>query len=187
MNPIRKFYFLNLLLLVGCMITLKPSSTELQALEHPPAEIEAKINKFFPRALAWYSETETELLSQGRELSVEELAIARHLGIQQAERVRVIVLEVFPMPTDPELKIEAEKYGLGSALEGGRTLGYAILLKSQLANNRTILTHELVHIAQRERLGKEGFLRRYLVELEMLGYARSPLELEAYAKQEGLF
>lgn len=32
-------------------------------------------------------------------------------------------------------------------------------------------------------MGRTAFLRRYLIEMELLGYARSPLELEAYAKQ----
>jgi hypothetical protein len=38
-------------------------------------------------------------------------------------------------------------------------------------------------MAQMGRMGQEAFLRRYLIELEMMGYARPPLELEAYSKQ----
>ncbi len=34
-----------------------------------------------------------------------------------------------------------------------------------------------------ERLGRSAFVKRYLLELEVLGYGRSPLELEAYGKQ----
>ena len=99
------------------------------------------------------------------------------------ENIRIVVLEKFPMPSNHELASEAEKLGLGGALEGGRAMGYAIMLKPKLADNPTVIAHELVHVAQHDRLGREAFLRRYLAELEMMGYARSPLELEAYARQ----
>jgi len=87
------------------------------------------------------------------------------------------------LPSNQALAAEAEKFGLGSSLEGGRAMGYVIMLKPQLAENPTVITHELVHVAQHDRWGREAFLRRYLAELEMMGYARSPLELEAYARQ----
>jgi hypothetical protein len=57
------------------------------------------------------------------------------------------------------------------------------MLKPRVAQDKTVLAHELVHVGQHDRLGRAAFLRRYLVEMEVLGYARSPLELEAYAKQ----
>ncbi|MDD5228864.1 MAG: hypothetical protein PHN45_03805 [Methylococcales bacterium] len=183
--PIR-FTFLLLLIstfLTSCMIVPKLSDDERRLLDKPPAEVELKLNKFFPRALVWYEKVEAEILSKGRVLSESELVFARQLGIQQPERIRVAVLEEFPMPEDVELRSEAEKYGMGSPFEGGRTLGYAIMLKPQYANTLTVLTHEFVHVSQRERLGKNDFLRRYLTEMEMVGYSRSPLELEAYEKQ----
>jgi hypothetical protein len=99
------------------------------------------------------------------------------------ENVRVVVLDAFPMPEDAELRQEAERHGLGSRTEAGRTMGRAILLKTWALDEPALLRHELVHVAQMDRLGREGFLRRYLLELEVLGYARSPLELEAYARQ----
>ncbi len=126
---------------------------------------------------------EAELLPQGRALSARELDVARKLGVSNPEKVRVVVLEAFPMPSDSELFVEAERYGLGSKFEGGRTNGYVIMLKPRFAENQIVLTHELVHVSQHDRMGRKAFLRRYLVEMEMLGYTRSPLELEAHAKQ----
>ena len=87
------------------------------------------------------------------------------------------------MPADAELLIEARRYGLGSRSEGGRANGYVIMLKPRLADDKIIIAHELVHVGQHDRMGRAAFLRRYLIELEMMGYARSPLELEAYEKQ----
>lgn len=72
---------------------------------------------------------------------------------------------------------------MGSSHEGGRTFGYAIMLKPRFAGNSTIRTHELVHVSQHDRLGRKAFVRRYLIEMEMMGYVRAPLELEAYQKQ----
>lgn len=57
------------------------------------------------------------------------------------------------------------------------------MLKPWVANDNSVISHELVHIAQQDRLGREVLLRRYLIEMEMMDYARSPLELDAYAKQ----
>lgn len=167
----------------ACMIVPKPTAQELRALDTPPANIQAKLDRFFPRVLAWYEAVEEELLPQGRPLSAQEIEVARKVGVENPSKIRVAVLEVFPMPADPELLVEAERYGLGSRFEGGRTSGYAIMLKPWVAEDKTVLTHELVHVGQHDRMGRTAFLRRYLIEMELLGYARSPLELEAYAKQ----
>lgn len=169
--------------LAGCMIVRKPTPEEVQALDAPPANIKAKVDHFLPRALSWYNAVEAELLPQGRALSVHEIEIARTLGVSHPEQVRIVALEEFPMPSDPELLAEAERFGLGSRQEGGRTMGYLIMLKPWVEGNATVIAHELVHVGQQARMGRPAFLRRYLVEMEMMGYARSPLELEAYAKQ----
>jgi hypothetical protein len=84
---------------------------------------------------------------------------------------------------DSALLVEAKKYGLGSVTEGGRSIGHLVLLKPWVVAHQEVLNHELVHVAQMDRMGQEAFLRRYLIELEMMGYARSPLELEAFSKQ----
>lgn len=169
--------------LSSCVMVRAPSDKELRALDDPPPQVERKVDRLFPAAMAWYENVEARLLSQGRPLSAHEREIAREFGVVDPGRVRIVVLERFPMPEDPELRAEAERYGMGSALEGGRTIGYVIMLKPQYAENATIIAHELVHVAQHDRLGRAVFLRRYLVEMEMMGYARAPLELEAYERQ----
>ena len=80
----------------------------------------------------------------------------------------------------------ARELGLifGTDDEAGRTQGYAILLKPEFANSRRLISHELVHVAQYERLGGIApYARQYLVEMLALGYSRAPLEQEAYARQ----
>jgi hypothetical protein len=153
------------------------------SLDQPPAAVRAKLKRFYPRVRAWYDAVEARYLSVGRPLTAQEMDDARQLGVLQPQDVRVVVLGAFPMPEDLELREEAQRRGLGSRIEAGRTMGHAILLKPWALDEPTVLRHELVHVAQMDRLGREGFLRRYLIELEMLGYARSPLELEAHARQ----
>jgi hypothetical protein len=170
-------------LLAGCKVVDKRETGEIPSLDQPPAAVRAKLERFYPRVRAWYDAVEVRYLPLGRPLTAQEMDDARRLGVLQPQDVRVVVLDVFPMPEDLELRTEAERHGLGSRMEAGRTMGHAILLKPWAADEPTLLRHELVHVAQMDRLGREGFLRRYLIELEMLGYARSPLELEAHARQ----
>ena len=174
---------LSCMMLVSCMIVPAPTADELAALDNPPQSVQTKIDRLFPRALAWYERVEAELLQQGRKLRSEEVNAARKLGVLDPDRVRIVVLETFPMPEDDELRGQAERYGMGSSFEGGRTFGYAIMLKPEYADYSNIIRHELAHVAQHDRMGRNAFIRRYLVEMEMMGYSRSPLELEAYRLQ----
>ena len=176
-------FFFASLILSGCLFVRAPSPEELRALDQPPANIVAKVENILPRALEWYDRVEAELLPQGRRLSEAEMAVARQLGVIRPERVRIVVLENFPMPEDRELRAEAQRYGLGSVSEGARAIGYVIMLKPRFMKSSTVIAHELVHVGQHERLGRAVFLRRYITEMEMMGYSRSPLELEAYQKQ----
>ena len=59
-----------------------------------------------------------------------------------------------------------------------------ILLKPDYAKDKTLLAHELVHVNQVERMGQDAFVKRYITEMEMVGYRHSPLELEAYTRQK---
>ncbi|MGA8516419.1 MAG: hypothetical protein WB821_16775 [Burkholderiaceae bacterium] len=100
-----------------------------------------------PKAFAWYEKSEGKLLTQGRPLSQIETRTAIALGAAHPERVRVVVLRNFPMPTKPILLNEAKRFGFGSRFEIGRTMGYAILIKPQGARDPTVVAHALVHVA----------------------------------------
>ena len=96
-----------------------------------------------------------------------------------------ITLRECPLPDDPELGRQVRALGLGSDDAGGFGRGYAVLIKPRFQSERWLLAHELVHVAQRERLGSEAFIRRYLLELKTVGYGRSPLEMEANRMMAG--
>jgi hypothetical protein len=151
----------------------------------PPAN-ESKVSKLensLPEAFAWYEKSEEKLLAQGRKLSKIETRTAIALGAAHPERIRVVVLRNFPMPTKPIFIKEAKRFGFGSRFEIGRTMGYAIPVKPQEEKDPTVVAHELVHVAQQDRLGRQQFVRQILTEPYTIGYEESPLEIEAYAKQ----
>ncbi len=78
-------------------------------------------------------------------------------------------------PSTGQARIPPERhYGVA-----GITAGHGILLGIRYANNPRVLTHELAHVAQYERLGTRAFATRYLTELLSVGYFAAPLELEA--------
>ena len=164
---------------VGCSSVRPPSTEELHAIEQPSPANAAWLESLGPLAVAWFSEQEKELLPHGRPLNADEVKIARQMGVQHPDRVRVIIMREFPLPDDPILFKELKTLGLGSPLAGGRSLGYAVLIKPKYENQPWLLAHELVHVGQRERFGTEAFIRRYLLELRVFGYARAPLEIEA--------
>jgi len=165
--------------MAGCSTVRTSNQEELRTVEQPSPANAAWVDSLAPLAVAWYSEQERVLLARGRPLDSEEEKMARQMGVQHPERVRVIVAQQFPFPDNPVLAEELRTLGFGSQREGGRSLGYAILIKPKYEKQRWLLAHELVHTAQRERLGTEPFIRRYLLELRILGHARAPLELEA--------
>lgn len=167
------------LTLVGCSHVRPPSTEELQAVDQPTAAAAAWVDALAPRALAWLKQQETRLSSRGRPLSTTETELARRIGVQHPEQVRVLILTQFPVPADATLARDARTFGYGSPQEGGRTMGYLILVKPRFVDQSWLLAHELVHVAQQENLGQDAFIRRYLLELRVLGYRRSPLELEA--------
>lgn len=177
-----------LLLLTACggqqWVRLTPE--EQQKLATPGIRINAITEQATPVVADLLARTEAEVLAAGRPLSDAERDIARSLGVAAPEKVRIEVRQHFPMPEDPRLINVARELGLifGTDEEAGRTQGYAILVKPGFADSRRVISHELVHVAQYERLGGvTPYARQYLIEMLALGYGRAPLEQEAYARQ----
>ena len=61
-------------------------------------------------------------------------------------------------------------------------MGYGVIVRRDCANNLRLLAHEFVHVAQYERLGREGFLQEYIQQIAAYGYLNAPFEQEAEAK-----
>ena len=167
----------------SCTFVPKPTKEELRLLDNPPATLRTELKLLVPMAIKWYDEVERKYYSQGRILTYTEKIRAKDIGIQNVNRLRIVILNELPMPDTILLRKKAEKYGLGNSYEGARTMGNIIFIKPRYKDNSTIISHELVHIYQQEVLGRKAFIERYIIEMEIMGYLRSPLELEAYKNQ----
>lgn len=179
LNPLYKlptFILSSFFLLSACSNTSKkPTPKELSHINNPPEATLKKINALMPVALEWYDKVEKSLYEKGRKLSKAETKQAIELGIRNPSLIRVVILEKFPEPN---------KQTTNNHLEGARAMGNIIMIKPKHKYNSVILCHELVHVAQIDRLGLKHFLKRYAIEHEVLGYSRSLLENEAYEKQQ---
>lgn len=90
-----------------------------------------------------------------------------------------VVVPQIPMPAYQWL----EEHGLHSLFDhdlAGLTLDNTYYLLPSVADNLRVHFHELVHVAQWQHFGVEGFINRYLEELKTYGYEEMPLERMAY-------
>jgi len=90
-----------------------------------------------------------------------------------------VVVPQIPMPAFQFL----EQHGLKDLFArdvAGLTLGNTYYLLPSVEGNLQLHFHELVHVAQWQRLGVKGFVTRYLQELQAVGYDHMPLERMAY-------
>ena len=108
--------------------------------------------------------------------------MAKAMGVQNPEKVRVVVKADFPIPTQQPLLNEYKNIGFTSPEVSGQAFGYTILIKPRYAGKDWLLLHELVHVAQFEIIGLKKFVARYLTELKTLGYRGSLIEIEARKK-----
>ncbi len=133
-----------------------------------------------PLACKWAEDQEQVILRNGDALSDVQLADARNVGVIHPERIRLLIVNQIPMPDHPALNAAATAIHLITPSTAGLTLRYGIYIRSDHRNNRQLITHELVHSAQYERLGGFlPFLQQYLYECNTIGYPAAPMEQEA--------
>ena len=134
-----------------------------------------------PATARWAADHERRILAEGQALGPEGLAFARQLEIAEPETLRVLEVKSVPLPAPRPLVQLAGRWGLPVFEPAGMALGRGIYL---LDGHSRILRHELVHVAQYQRLGGiEPFMRRYLTECLVHGYLDAPLEVEAREKE----
>ncbi|PSL12546.1 hypothetical protein CLV44_11775 [Marinobacterium halophilum] len=91
-----------------------------------------------------------------------------------------VVTDEIPKPDFPELR----EAGLGDFIDmnvGGITYNDTYYVKKEVANELRLHFHELVHVLQWRELGPQGFIERYIREIQDFGYDNAPLEKMAYA------
>jgi hypothetical protein len=156
----------------------------LFALTHDTSHAGDEVDKEFLRHMVDYSETlQRRILAEGRPLTEEERELARRAGIKDIDRVRILLLDAVPLPENEELRQRLAEIGflqlIGQAR--GTAKGYGVILTQSGQRRRTDLAHELIHVAQYERLGGIAAAMAYhLPDLIANGYRRSTLEDEAF-------
>jgi hypothetical protein len=119
--------------------------------------------ELLPLAYQWAKAQEEFVLQQGIPLDSEHSADALLAGVQDCARVRILVVDRIPLPENPELAEAARRIGI--LTEDTRCIGFghALIIRVDAWNDRELVLHNLVHIAQCERSGGlEQWVREYL-------------------------
>ncbi len=139
-----------------------------------------EFSQLLPLAVAWAKQQESYILQNGILLTPSQLSDARLVSVINPEKVRLLNINQIPLPDEPSLRTVAQVTGLITEDTIGLTLRYGVFIRKDFWNNRKIVVHELVHVAQYERLGSiDKFLQKYLQECISVGYPQAPMEQEA--------
>ena len=159
--------------------TRHPGQPGQHALANHSAETIAQVDRLLPGVVSLILATEANALAHGRPLRAGEIALARSVGVNAPERVRVLEETDQSGTGEPLLAGLIRRLGTSNPRMWGLTTRYGIVFKTH--PTKPLLAHELRHVAQYEQLGLDGFARRYITELLVVGYALAPLEIDANA------
>jgi hypothetical protein len=141
-----------------------------------------ELPELFPHVVSWITGLDKQANESGRTLNPLEYDLARKVGVDRPEDVRILSVPQIPKPDHPRVRDLAEKAGLLTPDTGGLTAVHGVIVRSDRVNDLRLLAHEFVHVEQYERLGMESFLLEYIQQLNEHGYQKAPFEQEAKAK-----
>ncbi len=146
-------------------------------------DLRTLLPQLLPRTISWAETVAAEVATNGAPLSDTDLSVAEAVGVRHPSRVRVLMVDRFPRPSDPELQAAATQAGLLGPTTAGLTLGYSVLIRSGSMSQR-LLSHECRHVHQYERAGSiAAFLPLYLESIIQFGNWDSPFEQDARAHE----
>lgn len=121
--------------------------------------------RLMPLAREWAKKQEHYILKHGVPLTRQQLADAESAGVHKPARVRVLVVDRIPLPENKELADAARQAQIITDASRGVAIGYGIIIRADSWQNRELLLHQLVHVAQCERSGSlESFVSEYLLD-----------------------
>lgn len=148
-----------------------------------PIDLRADLPLLLPGAIKWAEARAREAGATGVALTERHADIARRVGVQRPELIRVVVVDSLPLPEDPTLRAAAIQTGLLGPHMAGLTLGYSVFVVRGYQSVR-LLSHEFRHVHQYEAHGSiAAFLPVYLQQIVEVGYANAPSELDALAHE----
>jgi hypothetical protein len=122
-------------------------------------------DRLAPLACQWAKAQEAYVLKHGVPLNRDQLADARRAGVDDPGRVRILVVDRIPLPEDMELADAARRAQIITDASKAVAIGHAIIVRADSWQNRELLLHQLVHVAQCERSGGlEIFVGEYLLD-----------------------
>jgi hypothetical protein len=122
-------------------------------------------DRLTPLAYQWAKSQEAYILRHGVPLTADQIADAGRAGVKDPRRVRVLVVDRIPLPEDKELANAARHAQIITDSSRGVAIGHGIIIRADSWQNRELLLHQLIHVAQCERSGGlEPFVSEYLVD-----------------------
>jgi hypothetical protein len=116
-------------------------------------------------ACQWAKSQEAYILEHGAPLAAHQVADARRAGVEAIGRVRVLVVDRIPLPENKELADAARHAQIITDSSKAVAIGHGIVVRADSWQNRELLLHQLVHVAQCERSGGvEPFVSEYLLD-----------------------
>ena len=116
-----------------------------------------------PLAYEWVKQQEEFVLANGHPLGPTHAWDAHLAGVNDHGRIRTLVVDRIPFPQNAELAKEARRAGIITEDTRCMGFGYALIVRGDAWNDRELILHNLVHIAQCERSGGlEQWVRDYL-------------------------
>jgi hypothetical protein len=135
--------------------------------------------QLLPLAVAWAEQQENYILQNGVPLTTSQLTDAKLVQVVSPGKIKLLKVDQIPLPNESSLRNAAQMLGLITANTIGLTLRYGVFIRNDFWNDRKIVVHELVHVAQYEKSGGIGqFLQKYLQECISFGYSGAPMEQE---------
>ena len=141
---------------------------------------QAILKRFSPLAFQWAKAQEDLILTHGVPLAARQIADAERVGVADPARVRVLVVDRIPMPDDPELAEAASRSQIITDKSRAVAVGHGIIIRADSWQDRELLLHQLVHVAQCERTGGlEAFVGIYLCDRTHTEFSVGSLEEQA--------
>jgi hypothetical protein len=134
-----------------------------------------------PIAYQWAKAQEEFVLARGNPLGPRHVRDANLAGVQDSARIRVLVVDRIPLPENPELAEASKRIGILTEDTRCAGFGHALIIRVDAWNDRELVLHNLVHIAQCERCGGlEQWVHQYLGDrISCPNFTQGSLEEEA--------
>lgn len=118
-----------------------------------PAINQQTFDDLLPFAYEWAKRQEEFVLAHGHPLGSTHAWDAHLAGVQDCARIRVLVVDRIPFPDDPKLADTARRLRIITEDTRCMGFGHALIVRGDSWNDRELIVHNLVHIAQCERSG----------------------------------